>query len=208
MSAANQDRMRAAFNLFDPDGDGKITQEGLKNTLKTLGKDATDAELRSLIGGDVSGLFTARDGKIDYETFCKIYTGEIKQDKEQITDLQTAFQLLDADGVGYITAVQLKAICKYLGEDLTIGEVRAPRALRRRRARARAPTHSLCPSALPLSIPLARARAPASASPPTRAPPTRTRLDAPQVDEMVSEALIGYDKKIYYDGLLKILITQ
>ena len=45
---AEDDRMRAAFKLFDPDGEGVITQEGLKNTLKTLGKQATDAELRTL----------------------------------------------------------------------------------------------------------------------------------------------------------------
>jgi hypothetical protein len=29
-----------------------------------------------------------------------------------------------------------------------------------------------------------------------------------QVEEMVSEALIGFEGKIFYDGLLKILITQ
>jgi calmodulin len=33
-------------------------------------------------------------------------------------------------------------------------------------------------------------------------------LTLEEVDKMVSEALIGYDGKIFYDGLLKILITQ
>merc|ERR1712146_442971 len=33
-------------------------------------------------------------------------------------------------------------------------------------------------------------------------------LDEAQAAAMVSEALIGYEGKIYYDGLLKILITQ
>ena len=134
--------MRAAFKLFDPDGEGVITQEGLKNTLKTLGKQATDAELRTLIGGDVSGMFTARGGKIDYEMFCKIYKGELKKDTAQITDLQEAFRMMDPDGKGHIEATQLQFICKKLGEDLTIQEVK----------------------------------------------------------EMVGEALIGFDGRIFYDG--------
>ena len=65
--------MRAAFNLFDPDGEGKITKEGLQNTLKTLGKAMNDDEVRKLIGGDVDGMFTQRDGKIDYDTFVQIF---------------------------------------------------------------------------------------------------------------------------------------
>ena len=69
----NTERMKAAFNLFDPDGDGKITKEGLQNILKTLNKAATDEEMRTLIGNNVDGLFTQRDGKIDYDTFVSIY---------------------------------------------------------------------------------------------------------------------------------------
>lgn len=33
-------------------------------------------------------------------------------------------------------------------------------------------------------------------------------LSVEECDEMVREALIGYDGQIFYDGLLKILITQ
>jgi len=149
-SAPSNERMKAAFNLFDPDGEGKITQEGLKNVLKTLGKTATDEELRTLIGGDVEGLFTAREGKIDYETFCKIFTGNLKKNTDQVTDLQEAFRLIDPEGKGHITVKELQKICKKMGEDLTQEEVA----------------------------------------------------------DMVGEALIAFDGKIYYDGLLKILITQ
>jgi len=150
MTDASQERMRAAFNLFDPDGEGKITQEGLRNTMKTLGKTADDSELRTLIGEDVSGMFTARGGKIDFDTFCKIYSGDLKKDEHQITDLQEAFCLLDPKGDKFIDPTVLQFICRRLGEDLTIQEVK----------------------------------------------------------EMVHEALIGFDGRIYYDGLLKILITQ
>ena len=76
--------------------------------------------------------------------------GELKKDTAQITDLQEAFRMMDPDGKGHIEATQLQFICKKLGEDLTIQEVK----------------------------------------------------------EMVGEALIGFDGRIFYDGLLKILITQ
>lgn len=147
MTDASQERMRAAFNLFDPDGEGKITQEGLRNTMKTLGKTADDSELRTLIGEDVSGMFTARGGKIDFDTFCKIYSGDLKKDEHQITDLQEAFCLLDPKGDKFIDPTVLQFICRRLGEDLTIQEVgaarRAPPASARRAAqRVESPAHS------------------------------------------------------------------
>ena len=68
----------------------------------------------------------------------------------EITDLQEAFKLLDKENKGYITALELRHICKKLGEDLTEDEA----------------------------------------------------------NDMVGEALIGFQGEIFYDGLLKILITQ
>ena len=187
---ADSERMKAAFNLFDPDGDGKITQEGLKNTLKTLGREMSDAELRSIIGSDVEGLFTARDGKIDFETFCKIYSGELKKSAEPITDLQEAFRLLDPKGKGYIDATVLKFICARLGEDLSQEEVCMLQPVPRHLAHLK-----------PYARLLVVAEATAFAL-------IRGSRRMAQVSAMVGEALIGFDGRIFYDGLLKILITQ
>jgi Ca2+-binding EF-hand superfamily protein len=74
----------------------------------------------------------------------------MKLSQEPITDLQEAFRLLDPKGLGHIEPTELQFICRRLGENLTIEEVK----------------------------------------------------------DMVSEALIGFEGKIFYDGLLKILITQ
>lgn len=136
-------RMKQAFNLFDTTGEGYISKDALKNVFKTLGREDSGGD------SDVTGLFTDRGGKIDFETFMDLYNGKIKGEQE-VLDLQEAFRLLDKNGNGYIGALELQFLCKKWGEDLTLEEV----------------------------------------------------------DKMVSEALIGYDGKIFYDGLLKILITQ
>lgn len=62
-------RTKQVFELFDKDADGKISQDELRDILKTLGQEPTDADLREMIGGSVSGLFTERGGAIDFETF-------------------------------------------------------------------------------------------------------------------------------------------
>lgn len=69
VNSMREDQMRRAFDLFDRDGDGKISQQELGDVLKTLNRSATEADIKELIGGSVSGMFTARGGSIDFETF-------------------------------------------------------------------------------------------------------------------------------------------
>ena len=68
----DEDKMQRAFNLFDKDGDGKISQQELSNVMTTLGKPTSAAELKAMIGGSVEGMFTDRGGAIDYATFKSI----------------------------------------------------------------------------------------------------------------------------------------
>ncbi len=68
----DMDKLKRAFDLFDKDGDGQISQQELGAALKTLGQEASPAELKAMIGGSVEGMFTERGGAIDFETFTKI----------------------------------------------------------------------------------------------------------------------------------------
>ena len=51
-------------------------------------------------------------------------SGDLKGTGE-VTDLQEAFKMLDAENRGYIDAVKLQLICRKLGEDLSVEEVRS-----------------------------------------------------------------------------------
>ena len=60
--------LRAAFSVFDKDGDGKITKEELKQVMKTLGQDPTEEDVQDMINeNDVD-----HDGAIDYNEFVKM----------------------------------------------------------------------------------------------------------------------------------------
>ena len=69
-----KEAIRDEFKQIDTGGDGKISFDELKEVFKTLNKGATDQELRDMIGGgQVEGLFTARGGAIDFETFKQLF---------------------------------------------------------------------------------------------------------------------------------------
>ena len=74
MSVDKQQRFREAFDLFDKDRDGFIGQEELGVVMRSLGATPPkESELREWINessGD--GEFTARGGKISFQTFCNM----------------------------------------------------------------------------------------------------------------------------------------
>merc|ERR1719245_2067997 len=57
--------LESAFKMFDQNGDGRITFDEAKRTLKALGENMSDSQIRELIKqGDKTG-----DGTINYEEF-------------------------------------------------------------------------------------------------------------------------------------------
>ena len=60
---SEEEEMRQAFKVFDIDGNGVIDAQELRLTMRNLGENLTDEDVKAMIrAADKNG-----DGKIDYE---------------------------------------------------------------------------------------------------------------------------------------------
>ncbi|XAR51466.1 hypothetical protein NMG60_11006099 [Bertholletia excelsa] len=110
------DQVEKVFNKFDANGDGKISSAELKSVLGALGSEASPEEVqRTMELVDKDG-----DGFIDLKEFTDFYRdgGGGKQSKSK--DLRDAFDLYDRDKNGLISASELHAVLKSLGEKCSL----------------------------------------------------------------------------------------
>ena len=120
MSDVQIEEMKEAFNLFDEDGDGEITEEDLGNLLSSLGDVATPAQVHTLfMEVDEDG-----GGSIDFDEFMVMMADRMKE-RDQEEEVIEAFKVFDADASGYITSDELRRILMDLGEDVTEEEMDA-----------------------------------------------------------------------------------
>ncbi|XP_063408900.1 calmodulin-A-like [Mytilus trossulus] len=105
---------KAAFRLFDKDGDGTITTHEIGVVMRSLGKHPTDEELKKIVDEiDIDG-----DGTATFEEFLVIMTKQLCS-KETATDIREAFRVFDKEGKGYLTVSEFQHIMGNLGEKMT-----------------------------------------------------------------------------------------
>ncbi|KAM0724339.1 Centrin-1 [Formica fusca] len=110
--------IKEAFDLFDPDGTGKIATKELKVAIRALGIEPTKEELKRLVTDvDPDGL-----GKLSYEEFLNIMTMKMSE-KDSKEEVLRAFRLFDDDDTGKISFKNLKRVAHELGENLTDEEI-------------------------------------------------------------------------------------
>jgi len=128
---ADQAELARVFELFDKNGDGRITREELEDSLGKLGMSVPGDELASMIARiDANG-----DGCVDVEEFGELYRAIMDGDdgraggegagagegeggaagEEADEDMREAFRVFDANGDGYITVDELGAVLSSLG---------------------------------------------------------------------------------------------
>lgn len=122
-SLGTMDEVRLIFNKYDVNGDGKISCDELRQTLCTLGPTAATPEeaRRMLLEIDRDG-----DGFIDLNEFAEFFTrgpGSGGGDEEQ-RELKEAFDIYDLDKSGRISAKELHAVMKKLGEKCSLSDCR------------------------------------------------------------------------------------
>ncbi|KAM3387853.1 hypothetical protein ACQJBY_010592 [Aegilops geniculata] len=127
VKAADRAELARVFELFDRNGDGRITREELEDSLGKLGIPVPGDELAAMIARiDADG-----DGCVDVEEFGELYrtimsTGggggqkgssgeEAAAEEEEDEDMREAFRVFDANGDGFITVDELSAVLASLG---------------------------------------------------------------------------------------------
>ena len=94
-----------AFDIFDKNGDGKITPAELEDVIKSLGMNPIDAFLQAkwmIKEVDQNG-----DGTVDFADFCSMMERKNKKADPKI-EIRNAFHVFDKDGNNFISPDELR----------------------------------------------------------------------------------------------------
>eukprot|EP01120_Amphizonella_sp_Union-15-10_P007553 TRINITY_DN2558_c0_g1_i1.p1 TRINITY_DN2558_c0_g1~~TRINITY_DN2558_c0_g1_i1.p1 ORF type:complete len:157 (-),score=40.84 TRINITY_DN2558_c0_g1_i1:104-574(-) len=109
---------KEAFDLFDKDGNGDISENELGTVMRSLGQNPTHAELALIIKEvDVDG-----DGEISFPEFLKMMSRKQK-DVQIENDIKAAFKIFDTDHNQFLNTKELQAAMEKLGEKVTPEQV-------------------------------------------------------------------------------------
>ncbi|XP_010520850.1 PREDICTED: calmodulin-like protein 2 [Tarenaya hassleriana] len=98
------------FQMFDKNGDGKITKKELDVFFKNMGVYIPENEIRQMIDKmDVNG-----DGYMDVNEFGALYQAIMEENDEE-DDVREAFKVFDQNGDGFITGEELRSVLASLG---------------------------------------------------------------------------------------------
>ncbi|KAK7846273.1 calmodulin-like protein 5 [Quercus suber] len=102
--------LKRVFQLFDRNGDGRITKKELNDSLENLGIFIPDKELIQMIEKiDING-----DGCVDIDEFGELYQS-IMDERDEEEDMKEAFNVFDQNGDGFITVNELRSVLASLG---------------------------------------------------------------------------------------------
>ncbi|KAH6816062.1 Calcium-binding EF-hand family protein [Perilla frutescens var. hirtella] len=102
--------LRRVFQMFDRNGDGRITQNELSDSLENMGIFIPGNELSQMIDKvDING-----DGCVDIDEFGTLYQ-TIMDERDEEEDMKEAFNVFDQNGDGFITVDELNSVLASLG---------------------------------------------------------------------------------------------
>ncbi|KAK5820089.1 calmodulin-like protein 3 [Gossypium arboreum] len=102
--------LRKVFQMFDKNGDGKITKKELSDSLEEFSIFLSDKEINQIIDNiDVNG-----DGSVDIDEFGELYQMMVNERNEE-EEMMEAFNVFDQNGDGFITFEELRSVLSSLG---------------------------------------------------------------------------------------------
>ncbi|CDW53768.1 EF-hand 7 domain containing protein [Trichuris trichiura] len=109
---------RAAFQMFDSNNDGSISNQEFLSVMQSLGLSASKEEVsRMIIQADLDG-----DGTIDFSEFVRFLSRwSVPVDEEK--ELALIFQVFDQNKDGLISPNELRSVMLNLGEELSAEDV-------------------------------------------------------------------------------------
>ncbi|KAK6266647.1 hypothetical protein QUC31_017484 [Theobroma cacao] len=111
------EEMKEVFNKFDKNGDGKISRDELKSILSALGSPPSSDEVDRIM----SMMDKDGNGYVDLDEFIAFHGTNINGNGD---DSQYAFDMYDLDKNGLISANELHAVLKRLGEKCSLSDCR------------------------------------------------------------------------------------
>ncbi|KAL2236273.1 UNVERIFIED_CONTAM: putative calcium-binding protein CML13 [Sesamum indicum] len=118
LTQQKRQEIKEAFELFDTDGSGTIDAKELNVAMRALGFEMSEEEITRMIAEvDKDG-----SGAIDFDEFCHMMTAKFgERDTEE--ELMKAFNIIDQDKNGKISAADIQRIARELGENFTEKEI-------------------------------------------------------------------------------------
>uniref|UniRef100_A0A7N0ZWI8 EF-hand domain-containing protein n=1 Tax=Kalanchoe fedtschenkoi TaxID=63787 RepID=A0A7N0ZWI8_KALFE len=102
--------LKRVFQMFDRNGDGRITSEELSDSLDNLGIFIPETDLAHMIQKiDFNG-----DGCVDIHEFGELYRS-LMGGRDEEGDMREAFNVFDQNGDGFITVDELRSVLASLG---------------------------------------------------------------------------------------------
>ncbi|QCD80627.1 calmodulin-like protein 7 [Vigna unguiculata] len=120
-SSGKKKELERVFSTFDKNGDGFVTKQELRESLRNIGILMTDREVDDIVVKyDSNG-----DGLIDFEEFCLLTSEcmggkkeeeeEDEEEEEEEINLKEAFDVFDKDNDGVISVEELALVLTSLG---------------------------------------------------------------------------------------------
>jgi len=111
--------LRRSFDLFDPQGAGRIETKYLTVALRALGFHPQREELAGLLAeADPSG-----SGRLDFDNFSRAILRKVNE-RDSRGGVLASFALLDQGGKGFLDAGDLRAAAERLHWNLSDAEIR------------------------------------------------------------------------------------